>query len=378
MYKLAVIGFGERINTIVTQLENTGKCVVAYVADPRFEEVKKEQEAKGRDISKIKFYATAEEMFENEKPDGVCIGTRCSLHAKYADMVIRKGYPLFLEKPVCTTREDLALLEKLLVDCPEECKRVTVSFPLRFTYHFLKAKELIAEGKIGEPAHVQGWCNVPYGVWYYHKWYRDDKETGGLFLQKATHDVDYITELIGRKPISVCAMTSKQVFKGDRPAGLLCRNCPEKDTCIDFSDNLGTDYRKNDGCCFAVDTGNEDSGSAVIMYDNGVHVSYSQNFISRRSAGKRGVRVVGRLGTVEFDWEENYIRYHDHYGERHDIPVTEKAGGHFGGDGMLIADYLLALEGKETSCKLCDGVRSAKLCLCLKESSLEKKFVEFR
>ena len=133
MYKLAVIGFGERINTIVTQLEATGKCVVSYVADPRLEQVKKEQAAKGRDVSKINFYLTAEEMLEKEKPDGVCIGTRCSLHAKYADMVIRKGYPLFLEKPVCTTREDLALLEKLLSDYPEECKRVTVSFPLRFT-----------------------------------------------------------------------------------------------------------------------------------------------------------------------------------------------------------------------------------------------------
>ena len=184
MYGIAVIGLGERISGIVNLLKKTGECKLLCVADPRAEEVKKEQTAKGRDISGVHFYESAEEMLEKEHPDGVCIGTRCSLHAKYADFVLRRGYPLFLEKPVCTTREDLALLERLMSDCPEATKRVTVSFPLRFTYQFQMAKELIAQGKIGEVAHVQGWCNVPYGVWYYHKWYRDDSETGGLFLQK--------------------------------------------------------------------------------------------------------------------------------------------------------------------------------------------------
>lgn len=377
MYGIAVIGLGERISGIVNLLEKTGECKLLCVADPRAEEVKKEQKAKGRDISGVHFYESAEEMLEKEHPDGVCIGTRCSLHAKYADFVLRRGYPLFLEKPVCTTREDLALLERLMSDCPEATKRVTVSFPLRFTYQFQMAKELIAQGKIGEVAHVQGWCNVPYGVWYYHKWYRDDSETGGLFLQKATHDLDYITELVGATPVKVCAMTSKKVFKGDKPSGLLCRNCPERETCIDVSNDLGTDYRKNDGCVFAVDTGNEDSGSGVIMYDNGVHVSYSQNFISRRSAGKRGVRVIGHLGTIEFDWQENYLIYHDHYGEKHELSAPGDLGGHFGGDEALARDFLKALSGNQTSCSLADGIRSARLCLCMKESALEGRFVEY-
>lgn len=377
MYKLAAIGLGQRMTSIINLLERTGKCVLAYVADPRIDGVKEEQTAAGRDISKIKFYTSAEELFENEKPDGVCVGTRCSLHAKYADMALRKGYPLYLEKPVCTTRDDLAMLERLLVEFPEQCKHVTVSFPLRFTEQVLKVKQMIAEGKIGEIAHIQAWCNVPYALGYYHKWYRDDKETGGLFLQKATHDVDYVTDILGAKPTLVCGMTSKQVFKGDKPAGTLCRNCPDKDTCIDFTSDQGTDYRPNDGCVFAKDTGNEDSGSGIIMYDNGVHLAYSQDFISRRSAGKRGARFIGHLGTIEFDWQQEYIIYHDHYGERHDIQISSKSGGHFGGDDMLAEDFLSALAGKETRCTLADGVRSAKLCLCLKESSIEKRFIEY-
>ena len=377
MFRIGVIGLGERMSGMVKLLIQSGECVLTAVADPRIEEVKREQTAKGTDISKTRFYENAEEMLSSEELDGVLVGTRCSLHTKYACLVISKGLPLYLEKPVSTTREDLSRLEELLVKYPERCRCVTVSFPLRFTEQVLRVKEIINSGKIGEIAHVQAWCNVPYAVGYYHKWYRDDKETGGLFLQKATHDVDYIMDICGKNPTLCCAMTSKKVFKGDHPAGLLCRSCAEKDTCIDYTADKGTDYRKHDFCCFGVDTGNEDSGSAVIMLENGVHISYSQDFISRKSAGRRGARFIGHLGTVEFDWHEGYAVFHNHYGEKEEIKLGGDGIGHFGGDFRLAADFISVLKGKDSACSLFDGVRSAKLCLCLRESAEKKKFVEF-
>ena len=54
--------------------------------------------------------------------------------------------------------------------------------------------------------HVQAWNNVPYGWCYYQSWYRDENETQGLFLQKATHDFDYINYLVEKRPVMVCAM----------------------------------------------------------------------------------------------------------------------------------------------------------------------------
>ncbi|MEK0313207.1 Gfo/Idh/MocA family oxidoreductase [Cohnella sp. 56] len=76
----------------------------------------------------------------------------------------------------------------------------------------------------GEIEHVQAVDNVPYGSVYFHNWYRDERETGGVFLQKATHDFDCINHLIGLKPVSVCAVKSKQIFKGDKPEGLYCKD----------------------------------------------------------------------------------------------------------------------------------------------------------
>ena len=88
--------------------------------------------------------------------------------------------------------------------------KTVVSFPLRTSAILLKVKELIDSGKIGTVEHVQAYNNVPYGRGYYHKWYRLESETGGQWLQKATHDLDYINLLLGGlRPIRLCAVKTK-------------------------------------------------------------------------------------------------------------------------------------------------------------------------
>lgn len=374
MLKLAIIGLGKRMHDVLDRFIETNECELTYVADPRKEEIKAELAGKGIDPNGVLFFDSAEEMLEDSrfiqnKPDGICIGTRCSLHAKYAGMVIGKGYPLFLEKPVCTNKEDLSSLEDLLVKYPECSDRVTVSFPLRLTAHVEKVKALIDAGEIGEIAQIQAWNNVPYAIGYYHKWYRDDNETGGLFLQKATHDFDYINYIAGMTPTYVTAVSSKQVFKGDRPAGLRCHNCKDSDTCLDYTADKGRESSPFDMCVFASDTGNEDSGSAILVYPNGMHAVYTQNFIARRNAGKRGARFIGHLGTLEFDWYTNEILIHRHYEDKTDKLEIDKSRAHFGGDEKLAEDFIRVMKGGKSSCTLESGIVSASLCLMAKQSA---------
>ena len=49
------------------------------------------------------------------------IGTRCGLHARYAALVMERGLPLFLEKPVCI---DEAQYARLLAAPPAQRGRV--------------------------------------------------------------------------------------------------------------------------------------------------------------------------------------------------------------------------------------------------------------
>jgi predicted dehydrogenase len=222
---------------------------------------------------------------------------------------------------------------------------------------------------------------VPYGGVYYHYWYRDENETGGLFLQKATHDFDYINHLLGLRPTMIAAMTSKQVFKGDHPAGLYCKDCSEQETCMESPRNLflvRAETSRIDEtpfptyqCSFAVDTGNEDSGSALIRYETGMHVSYSQNFVARKAAATRGATLVGYKGTVQFDWYTDELKVLMHHTPRVEIhKIDSKAMSHGGGDLVLAQNFVDVMFGKcESVAPLEAGLLSVLMCLHAKDSA---------
>ena len=378
MLNLGIIGYGFRAFTVLKELLKTGEVKVTAVCDVNFDTVKKYAYENG--VQGYNCYTDAKEMLQKEKLDGVFVGTRCSSHTDFACLVASYGIPLFLEKPVATNREDVARLKEILY----HSDKTVVSFPLRVTDIVLRVREIIESGRIGTLSQVQAYNNVSYGRVYYHDWYRDDSETGGLFLQKSTHDFDYINSMLGSlAPVSVCAMESKMIFKGDKPAGGVCENCPEKDSCPEGPENLrkiGVDPTGN-RCCFAVDTGNQDSGSAVVLYDNGLHVVYTQNFVARCGAAKRGARFIGYLGTVEFDFPSSTITVYDHKSSvKEVIDMSGDAGVHHGGDRHLAESFIAVMKGEPSPSTLAEGILSVEMCLAAKESAAEKRFVpiEFR
>ncbi|WP_310224429.1 Gfo/Idh/MocA family oxidoreductase [Paenibacillus qinlingensis] len=365
MLKLGVIGYGSRIrNVIKVMQEHHPECQVTTIVDVRNEFIKEEN----NHLTDVHYYETVEEMLRNERPDGLLIGTRCSLHTQMALKVLPSGIPLYLEKPVSTTLDDVHLLKKGSDNATSE---VVVSFPLRVSRLARLAKEIIDSGKIGTVEHVQAVNNTPYGSVYYHNWYRDENETGGLFLQKATHDLDYINYVTGQLPVSVCAMTSKQIFKGTKPAGLKCVDCEENTTCEESTAFFKSPKREKWAyCAFAEDTGNEDSGSAIVRYESGMHVTYSQNFFVRNKAGYRGARFMGYKGTVEFDFYKSQLKVYMHHTPRVETHDLDLGNDHFGGDTALVKNFVNVMKGQEKSVStLEDGLLSALMCLKAKESA---------
>lgn len=370
--RMGVIGYGTRLRHIVNEIRKQDpSCALHAVCDPRKDEIRKEL---GEEAQGIRFCTSPTELLESAGVDAVLIGTRCSLHAGLAVKVMAAGLPLFLEKPVATNYDDLGAL----VRAGRSARAgVVVSFPLRGTALVRLAAEIIRSGRIGTVEHVQAVNNVPYGSIYYQNWYRDEQETQGLFLQKATHDFDYIGLLAGRTPVQVCAMISKQVFRGNRPAGLRCAECAEKDTCLESAvlKRRNGEEVYGESCCFAVDTGNEDSGSALIRYDSGMHVSYSQNFFARRGAQARGARFLGYRGTLEFDFYTGILRVHMHHASREETYDLGGNGVHFGGDGALARNFIeVAGSGAPSLFPLEAGTLSALLCLRARDSARDGAF----
>ncbi|UVI30757.1 Gfo/Idh/MocA family protein [Paenibacillus spongiae] len=364
--RLGVIGYGNRIRHMINEvIRQDPSCALTAIVDVRQDALR--QELRDQNDG-IQYFSTPEDMLDSGAVDGVFIGTRCSLHTPMALKVLPTGLPLYLEKPVATNMEDLYRL-KAAYEASQS--GVVVSFPLRLTTIVQLVQEIVASGKIGTIEHVQAVNNVPYGNVYYQSWYRDEQETGGLFLQKATHDFDYLNAILGQKPTDICAMVSKQIFKGTKPAGLTCSACEENQTCPESS-LLRKDYTKHEWtqCCFAEDTGNEDSGSALIRYESGMHVSYSQNFFARRGAGARGARFMGYKGTIEFDFYTGIVKVHMHHTPRVETYELTAGDDHFGGDPLLAKNFIDIMQnGSPSLSSLDDGLTSALMCLAAKKSA---------
>lgn len=379
MLKLGIIGYGVRTSYVWQgTMRPIGGVELAAIADPKWEKIKKE---KGDELPNCRYYATAEEMLENEKLDGVMIGTRDDLHTRYALLVAKYNIPLFLEKPVAITDEQLADLETIVEQMND---KTVVSFPLRMSKIVVKIKEMIDSGLIGKVSQVQAYNNVYYARCYYHNWYRNDSFTGGLYMTKATHDLNYIDFILGGQgPETIASMESKVIFKGDKPAGLKCKDCDDKE-CLENPVNLSEADKNlywNDsvGCSFAVDTGNHDSATIMMMYENGMHVVYTQNFVARHAAGKRGARFIGFKGTIEFDFNTETITYIDHFSEKVENIKVSEAGAHSGGDYLLAKNFIDVMAGTDNSiASLSEGILSAKMCLRARTSAQTHTFVKVK
>jgi len=386
MIRLGVVGYGSRVSGMIRWAfrEVEPDLRVVGIVDPD------EQAARARlaDCDKdVVFYHSLDEMVSKAKPDALAIGTRCNLHTPYAIGASKYDLPLFLEKPVSNSMEQAVQLEAAFGK--SKCQAV-VSFPLRVSPLCDLAHQYIKEGAVGHPEHIMAVNYVPYGTGYWDGHYRDFPVTQGLFIQKATHDFDYMMFLMGSNIIRVGAMAAYgRIFGGNKPAGLVCSRCDEVDTCLESPANRRRNLSGGEAgdhpCLFSVDCGspetgmNEDASSAMVEFASGAHGVYSQVFYARRDAGARGAIVSGYHGTVSFDWYTNQLKR-----VRHHAPFSDKVTGgeglsHFGGDLVLAYNFIDLIKGKaESRTPIWTGIQSVYSCLAAKQSAETGEFVKVR
>ena len=157
MLRLGIIGYGKRANDIWSKtMKDTGLVTVAAIADPKAESIKAKF---GGLLPECKYYTNAKDMLDSEKLDGVLVATRCNLHTKFAKLVAKYDLPLFLEKPVSITYEELEDLQSIVTQMNH---KTVVCFPLRLSQIVETVKDIIDRGCIGEIAQVQAYNNVNY------------------------------------------------------------------------------------------------------------------------------------------------------------------------------------------------------------------------
>lgn len=360
MIRLGIIGLGQRLAHMVSCFQASDPSVtIVGIVDPAPAAALERLPADKR--TGIRFYDTLQDMLREARPDAIAVGTRCNLHASYAKAIAATGLPLFLEKPVATTMDDARDLERVFADAAGE---VVVSFPLRVSALAEMARTKLESGAIGRVEHILGVNYVPYGNVYFDSWYRDHGITQGLFLQKATHDLDYLAHLAGSPIVRVAAMAQHgRVFRD------LSLKPAEGDDTRAYYEQIGTP-----------ETGmNEDASSTLLEFANGAQGVYTQVFYTKHHGAARGATISGFKGTLRFDWYRNELLLHRHDTARTEMERPPEGLNHFGGDSVLADNFVAVIKGEARSASpISAGLRSVYACLAAKESAETGRFVDVR
>lgn len=98
-------------------------------------------------------FGSYEELLASPDVDGVYIPLPTSQHLEWAIKAVEAGKHVLVEKPLALAAEDILQLIKL-----RDAKNVLVCEAFMVTYHpqWIKLRDLIADGAIGQLRHVQG------------------------------------------------------------------------------------------------------------------------------------------------------------------------------------------------------------------------------
>ena len=94
----------------------------------------------------LKCYYDWRELISNDNIDGIIIATPPESRFELAKEALKNKKHLLLEKPVAITSEEIEILQRIAL---RDNLSVCVDFEYRVVPHFLQAKEIIDQNKLG-------------------------------------------------------------------------------------------------------------------------------------------------------------------------------------------------------------------------------------
>lgn len=140
-------------------------------------------------------YASYEEMLNDPKVDVVTIGSYYSARGGMVIKALKAGKHVLCDKPICTDLKELDEIEAL---CKETGLVVMCMLDLRYACYTAKAKELIANGAIGDVRIISFTGQHPLTYGTRPSWYFEEGCHGGTINDIAIHGVDLVRYFTGK------------------------------------------------------------------------------------------------------------------------------------------------------------------------------------
>lgn len=131
-------------------------------------------------------YTDMNEMLDKETPNGVIVCIGPEQHAKLAKVVMKRGIPVYTEKPPASTASDALAVAKVSQETGVLC---STAFKKRYSTAFQREKEWI--GKFPEKDLYS------ISIDYASAQYRNDSSRSSFLLDFAIHAIDLVAYLFG-------------------------------------------------------------------------------------------------------------------------------------------------------------------------------------
>jgi predicted dehydrogenase len=282
--------------------------------------------------------------------DAVAITSPDFTHEEYVCAAFEAGKHVFCEKPMAITTEGC---DRMLRAWKASGKKFMIGFNMRYMNIFRVMKDIVDAGTIGAIKAV--WVRHFVGTggqWYYHDWHGASRNTTGLLLQKASHDIDMIHWITGHYGRRVVGFGSLDYYGGGKPDDLVCNECDERDTCVEYQHTEGQANQMN-MCVFRQEIDVEDNSTIMFELDNGIKATYMQchytpdycrNYTFIGTEGRMenlddNSQVIVKLRNRSQRWKNLADRSYD---------VKPATGGHGGADPLIARDFVeMILDDKE-------------------------------
>jgi len=169
----------------------------ALVAVMRRDAAKAEDYARRHGVPR--WYADADALIADPEVDAVYVATPPASHAPLAIRALRAGKPVYVEKPMAL---DAGECTAMLDASRDAGQPLFVAYYRRALPRFLKVRELLAEGAIGQPRRVRVQLHRTLDPRYADSaalpWrVRPELSGGGLFVDLGSHTLDLLDFLLG-------------------------------------------------------------------------------------------------------------------------------------------------------------------------------------
>ena len=388
---IVAIGAGNRTNKYLEYaIRNPDRMKLVGVAE--LNDIRRHAVASKFGLKPEECFADYERFFENPVPaDAILIGTPENMHFEPCMKAIEAGYNVLLEKPIAQSLPECCRIA-------EAARRkgviVGVCHVLRYHPYFIKIKEIVDSGQLGEIISIShlaavGLDRTTHG--FVRGMWRREEITNPMLISKCCHDIDFLLWLTGAHCRSLSSFGSLRWFRAENApagAGRRCLDCAIESACPfsardlyyvrrDWVANFDVPEGKTldetileelrtgiyGRCVYHCDNDVVDHQLLAMEMEGEVTVSLSMEMFTADDFRKTHVRLTGG----EIDGDERTLRVRRFRGgEERTYDFSDIVGQpfHAGADLHLIGDFIRALRdpGYPFLTTIEDSIESHRIC----------------